>query len=515
MGALRRAVESCPDTTFLDVGGARWTYAQVHDRVARLAGGLAGLGVGRGDTVVTLLDNSLDSVVTLFAVNALDAILVPLNTALKGEFLRHQVADSLARVVIAEADYAERVRAVAAGLPELRHLVSPGGPLDLAELYAADPRPAGPLPDPGALSMLIYTAGTTGPSKGCMVSHNQGANLGRQVSEMGGRRPDETLWTPLPLFHVNALCGSVLSTAMLQGTVSIARRFSLSGFWPEIERSGARMVSLLGIMIPLIAQMPDTEEMRRCHGQLRIALGAPFPAEAARTWRERFGVERAGAPGYGNTEAAMIVCAPLSGAPVPGASGRRNADFDVRIVDEQDRELPPGETGEVICRPLRPNVMFAGYWNRPQATLDAFRNLWYHTGDLGRFDADGNFHFADRKKDYLRRGGENISSFELESTFQQHPGIAEVAVHAVPSALSEDEVKVTAVLAEGSTLTEEELCAWAVDRLPYYAVPRYVELRAELPKNDVGRILKYLLRDEGVTPSTWDRTTSGIELVKR
>jgi crotonobetaine/carnitine-CoA ligase len=314
---------------------------------------------------------------------------------------------------------------------------------------------------------------------------------------------------------LNATATGVLTSALLTSAVSVYPRFSLSRFWVDIERSGARMVSLLGSAISLVALMPETDAMRRCHGQLRIAYGAPFPGDMVRIWRERFGAEVAGAPGYGLSEASMIVTAPLTREPVPDASGRRNADFDVRIVDEHDHELPPGSVGEIICRPLRPQVMFSGYWNRPDATLGLLRNLWLHTGDLGKFDDAGNFYFVDRKKDYLRRRGENISSYELESTFLRHPEVREVAVHAVPSEVSEDDVKATVVLVSGSGLTERELCVWAIERLPYFAVPRYVEFRDQLPKNPVGRVLKYQLREQGRTGATWDREESDVQLVKR
>jgi crotonobetaine/carnitine-CoA ligase len=160
-------------------------------------------------------------------------------------------------------------------------------------------------------------------------------------------------------------------------------------------------------------------------------------------------------------------------------------------------------------------VMFSGYWNRPEATLGLLRNLWLHTGDLGKFDDAGNFYFVDRKKDYLRRRGENISSYELESTFLRHPEVREVAVHAVASEVSEDDVKVTVVLVSGSGLTERELCVWAIERLPYFAVPRYVEFRDQLPKNPVGRVLKYQLREQGRTGATWDREESDVQLAKR
>lgn len=195
----------------------------------------------------------------------------------------------------------------------------------------------------------------------------------------------------------------------------------------------------------------------------------------------------------------------------PNSAGKRCDSFDIRVVDDNDVELPYGEPGELIVRPLKPHVMFEGYWNRPADTLKVMRNMWFHTGDIGKIDGDGYFLFLDRK----RRGGENISSYEMEKTFAAHPQIEDVAVHAVFSELPEDEVKVTAVLRAGATVTEEELCLWAIERVPYYAVPRYIEFRTQVPRSPVGRILKYQLRDEGVTGNTWDRSKSAIRFDKR
>ena len=362
--------------------------------------------------------------------------------------------------------------------------------------------------------MLIYTSGTTGPSKGCMVSHNYVCNLVRQAIASVQTFSDDVLWTALPLFHLNAV-GSVLRAAMVGARCAIYPRFSLSKFWPEIERSGATSVSLLGSMAPLIAGAPDCEASKHCFGQIRVVGSAPFPPDLQATWARRFGVKLAGAPGYGLTEAAMVVWYRIGDPAPPDSAGKRNADFEVLIVDEDDRELPPGAPGEVIVRPTKPHVCFEGYWNRPADTLKIMRNMWLHTGDIGRFDEDGYFFFMDRKKDYLRRRGENISSFEMETTFQSHPAIMDVAVHAVPSSVGEDDVKVTAVLHEGSTLTEGELCRWSADRVPYFAVPRYIEFRPDLPRNPTGKVMKYQLRDEGCTPDTWDRETAGFELKKR
>jgi crotonobetaine/carnitine-CoA ligase len=255
--------------------------------------------------------------------------------------------------------------------------------------------------------------------------------------------------------------------------------------------------------------------MQRCFGQVRVVTGAPFPAELQQIWKERFGVKIAGTPGYGFTEATMLTSLPAGGYFKPGSSGKRNEWFDVRIVDDNHRELPTGEAGEIIARPLQPNVMFQGYWRRPADTLQIMSDLWLHTGDIGKFDEDGYFFFVDRKKDYLRRGGENISSYEMETALSLHPDVQDVAVHAVFSELSEDEVKATLVLREGATLTEAQLFTWLIERVPYFALPRFIEFRAELPKSPLGRVLKYQLRDEGKTAATWDRNTSGIDYKKR
>jgi crotonobetaine/carnitine-CoA ligase len=243
-------------------------------------------------------------------------------------------------------------------------------------------------------------------------------------------------------------------------------------------------------------------------------FGAPFTPALIETYRDRFGV-RCLYSVYGLTEAAPLTSLPPDEDGPPGSAGRADAGFDVRIFDDADREVPTGEVGEIVARPQRPGAMFDGYWGRPADTLAAVRNLWFHTGDLGRLDAGGFLYFVDRKKDYLRCRGENISSFELERAFMAHPALAEVAVHAVPSDLGEDDLKVTAVLRDGEELSEEQLARWSVDKVPYFAVPRYVEFRAELPKNPLQRVLKYQLRAEGVTPQTWDRAGSGIVVNRR
>ena len=448
-----------------------------------------------------------------------------MNTAYKGEFLRHQLNDCGAKIVIAEDDYARRVVDIEAGLTDATTLLQRCGSLvqtsrlKVAELASAFAESSDPLSDinvPADLSMLIYTAGTTGPSKGCMISHNYVCNLGRQVVQMEDRRSDDCNWTALPLFHMNATGGSILSCMFVGARVAIFPRFSVSRFWPDICRSGATVASLLGSMITFLAEAEDTEASRACFGQLHTVRGSPFPAPLQRKWKERFGVTTAGSNSYGLTEAARVVTGMRSDATAPaGSSGRANEDFDVRIFDDDDNELPPNTPGEIVVRPRRPHIMFEGYWNRPADTLRIMCNMWLHTGDIGKFDENGYFYFVDRKKDYLRRRGENISSFEVETGLRAHPDIADVAVHAVFSESGEDDVKATIVLKEGVRVTEEEICLWAIERLPYFTIPRYFEFRPDLPRNPVGRVLKYELRAEGCTPATWDREKNGMQVPKR
>ncbi len=524
--ALRNACAQWPDKVFLDFSGEKHTFAEADREATRIAHGLAAMGVSKGDRVCSILDNVADLVFVWFAVNKLGAVSVPINTSLKGEYLRHQIADSGAKVVVTEAEYAERVLAVENELPELETLVVRAptpevGPARLEvrtldSLRADDVSSVDVAIAPDDLALLIYTSGTTGPSKGCMVGHSYACNFGRQNAWATRLGPNDILWTPLPLFHAAGAFGVVLASLLIGATAAISIRFSVSNFWSEIEQSRATMAQILSVMLLLVPNAPESEAEKRCHGQLRVVFGTPFGRALQDKWRERFGVKYAASPAYGLTEACMITIVPVDTPNVPdGTSGRRADDFDVRILDEDGNECPPDVPGEIVVRPRKPGIMFQGYWRRPEATIAATRDLWFHTGDMGKFDKNDYFYFVDRKKDYLRRGGENISSFEVEATFLAHPEVREVAVHSVISELSEDEVKVTIALKQGSVLQADVLCEWSIARLPHFAVPRYIEFRDELPKTATGRVQKHVLRSEGVTVATWDRSKSDIVVVKR
>ncbi len=526
-GVLAGRLEADPDGPFLDVVGTTLTAREVDTAAARLAAGLRELGVQPGDRVASLLDNGAAAVITLFAAGKLGAVSVPINTAYKGDFLHHQLADSGASAMIVQQDLADRVAAVSGTLDALRAVVveadpaagpAPAFPATVSADWAtilreADPI-AGPAPvRPADLATFIYTAGTTGPSKGCMLSHNYVVSLADQIARTWGRRSEDVLWTPLPMFHLNAVACAVVGTLLLGGRAAISRKFSVSQFWPEIARTGATIASLLGTLTALIAQ-DERDHPDAAGTTLRLVAAAPMPLDIAAAFKERWNVDTFSA-GYGVTEASLISSLPAGAVNPPGAAGQPNdVEFDVRIFDDDDNEVAKGTVGEIVCRPRRPHVMFEGYWGRPEATLAVSRNWWFHTGDFGRID-DGFLYFVDRKKDYLRRRGENISSFEMEKIFFGHPDVVDVAVHAVPSPIGEDDLKVTAVLQPGATLTEEALCRWAAERVPYFAIPRYVEFRSELPRNPVGRVLKYQLRDEGATPATWDAEAADVRFEKR
>lgn len=526
---LFRRLESDPNGEYLDVCGDTVTAAEVYDVGARLANSLVSLGVAKGDRVATLIENSIEGVFAWWGVILAGAIAVPINTAYKGEYLRHQLADSGSKVVVVADEFLDRLEVVAPTVNSLQHVVVIGASAPVidgtlthlwSELLTSAATAPALTTKPSDLGTFIYTGGTTGLSKGCMLSHNYHEALTRQIGICWERTAEDVVWTPLPLFHFNAITTAVMGPLVFGGRSAIYRRFSVSNFWPEMNRVGATITSTLGTMAYLLAHDVDRPEMPRsgapeANTSLRLLGAAPMPVEVDEIMKNRFGLTTFSAA-YGVTEASLISWQPPGGYNKPNAAGVINDEyFDVRIFDDDDNEVPRGSRGEIVIRPKRPEVMFAGYWGRPEVTVESSRNWWYHTGDIGIIDEENFLFFVDRKADYLRRRGENIASFEVESIIMGHGQIADVAVHAVPSPLTEDDLKITATLVEGSTLTEEQLFLWCVDQLPYFALPRYIEFRAELPRSPVGRVLKRELRDEGATPSSWDLETSGITFEKR
>jgi crotonobetaine/carnitine-CoA ligase len=526
---LDMRLDTAPHDEYIDVCGMSFTAAQVASAAYALANTYASLGLQPGDRVASVIENSPEALLAWWGAVSGGFVAVPINTAYKGDYLRHQLNDSGARVLVVHEDFLDRAVAVIDDLPMLEHIVVIGSAeVDRGSatyhawtdvLQADNTRPRHE-PKPSDLGTFVYTGGTTGPSKGCMLSHHYHSALTRQIGICWGRTADDVVWTPLPMYHFNALVTAVLGPLVFGGRSAISRRFSVSSFWPEMNRVGATVTSTLGTMAYLLAHDVDNAHMPKsgapqANQTLRLIGAAPLPVEIDSILRTRFGVDTfSGA--YGVTEASLISWQPAGNTNKPNAAGVINDEyFDVRIFDDDDNEQDRNTDGEIVIRPKRAHVMFEGYWGRPEATVETSRNWWYHTGDIGRIDDDNFLFFVDRKADYLRRRGENISSFEVERILMSHGQLADAAVHAVPSALTEDDLKITATRIEGSTLTEEELFRWCVEQLPYFALPRYVEFRAELPRSPVGRVLKRELRAEGATAQTWDADASGIVVEKR
>jgi carnitine-CoA ligase len=525
---LRSRLETEGEAPYLDVTGTALSATDIADRAGRIASALQQMGVHKGDRVAALIDNSPEALVTWWGVIWSGAVAVPVNTAYKGEYLRHQLADSGSKVLLVQGDLADRAVRVVPEVEGLGHVVVIGdGPSDFPTAVSHpwrtmfDNDPTEPVDvAPSDLGTFIYTGGTTGLSKGCMLSHNYHAVLTRQIGTCWGRGPDDVVWTPLPLFHFNALVTAVIGPLLFGGRGAIDRKFSVSSFWSEMNRTGATITSTLGTMAYLLAHDVDRAEMPKsgateANTSLRLLGAAPLPQEVDRLIKSRFGIDTfSGA--YGLTEASLVSWQPPGVVNKPNAAGVINNEyFDVRIFDDEDNELPRETDGEIVIRPKRAHAMFEGYWGRAEATVEASRNWWFHTGDIGRIDDDDFLFFVDRKADYLRRRGENIASFEVERILMRQGELADVVVHAVFSELGEDDLKITATRAPGSELSEADLFRWCIDELPYFALPRYIEFRDELPRSPVGRVLKRVLREEGVTPTTWTVDGSGISFEKR
>ncbi len=538
---FERRLADNPDGEYLDIGAVKLSARDVMHASGGFGGALQELGTEQHDRVATLLENSPAALHSWAGTVCAGRISVPINTAYKGDYLSHQLTDSGSRVLVVAASLFSRVAAIIDQVPALEHVVvvddadeegASAVEVDTAtglgriavhrwvELMRGTEELPGVRIRPADLATFIYTGGTTGLSKGCMLSHNYHEVLARQIGLCWRRTADDVVWTPLPMYHFNALATAIVGALVCGGRAAIYRRFSVSQFWPEMNRTGATITSTLGTMAYLLAHDVDRPEMPNsghpeANTTLRLLGAVPMPVEVDRVIRDRFGLKTfSGA--YGVTEASLISWQPPGVDNRPNAAGVINDEFfDVRIFDDEDHELPAGTDGEIVIRPKRPHVMFEGYWGRPEETVATSRNLWYHTGDVGRIDEDRYLYFVDRKADYLRRRGENIASFEVERILMGHGALADVAVHAVPSPMTEDDLKITAAVKVGASVTEEELFRWCIDRLPYFALPRYIEFRAELPRSPVGRVLKRELRTEGVTAATWDVEAAGITYERR
>jgi crotonobetaine/carnitine-CoA ligase len=356
---------------------------------------------------------------------------------------------------------------------------------------------------------IIYTSGTTGLPKGALGPHNFWIVCAEKMLEYRDGGKEDIFYTFMPLYHFNAQCLTTVTTLVAEAQMVLADRFSASRFWDDTRRYGATQFNYLGGVIPILVKQPA--KPNDLDNPIRIALGGGCPGAVMEEAEKRFGMKCL--EGYGMTEIGIPIHVRLNDRR-PGSCGKPMDIYEIKLFDDQDNEVPIGEIGEIVFRPREPFVMMLGYYNMPDKTAESLQNLWFHTGDLAKKDADGYFYFVDRKKDALRRRGENISSFEVERAVNSHPNVLESAAVAVPSEIGEDEVKICVVLKPGAGLSAEELIRHCNDRMPYFAVPRYVEFMESLPKTPTDRVEKYKLKQAGITPNTWDVEKAGIQ-VKR
>jgi crotonobetaine/carnitine-CoA ligase len=334
------------------------------------------------------------------------------------------------------------------------------------------------------------------------------------LSRSRGASEGDAFYCCVPLFNSGGWSLNIFSALASGLPIGVDTSFSVTEFWDRCRLYGATHILTLGTMHIFLWQAPPRDD--DADNPVRLGGCVPLPHEIVGPFKERFGIETIW-QGFGQSEMmGWTLCDTTRQDWKPNSCGIVRSDLEVKLFDEDDREVPVGEVGEVCVRPKEPEVMFAGYFGRPEVTLAAYRNLWYHSGDLARFDEDGEMFFVDRKTDYMRFAGRNISSFDVENTLLGHPAVKEVAAHGipVPDMESESELMVSVVLAPGATATHEELARYVNDNAPYYLVPRYIELVDELPYTPTGRVQKYLLRDRGVTPATWDRVEQGFEVIR-
>lgn len=496
--------------------GVQWSYDEARANAARHAGLLAAAGIGRGDRVAIVCGNRSELMSLFLGCGWLGAVSVPLNVAARGFQLQHMLGNSGARLLAIEAAFLDALETVdLSALPIERIWVI--GAADGFSAPASLTIPVEPLPaaavevpaadvGPGDTLTILYTSGTTGLSKGVCCPHAQYFWWGVYTGWQLGASEGDVLHTPLPLFHTNAL--NCFFQALLHGAAQVVEtRFSVSGFWPAMTRSGATITYLLGAMVPMLMSRPPSPE-ERGHN-VRVALAPGVPASYHAPFTERTGVVLLDA--FGSTESNIVIAA-FEHDREPGKMGRLLPGFDARIVDDDDNELPDGEAGELILRADEPFAFASGYFGMPEKTVEAWRNLWLHTGDRCVRDPDGRYRFIDRMKDAIRRRGENISSFEVEQVLLQHPAVALAAVFPVSSDLAEDEVMAAIVFKEDARASEEELVRFCEGKMSYFAVPRFVELVDSLPRTENGKVQKFKLRERGRSAATWDREAAGVTL---
>jgi crotonobetaine/carnitine-CoA ligase len=563
---LRRQALAHPDKVFLTetAGGRCFTYADVDAWSNRVANALAALGVAGGRHTGVLMGNSAEHLAVFLGIGKLGAVSVPVNTAARGELLRYYLTQSDCESVVVEATLADRLAEVLPQLPLVKRVVvvragqeeaatRAGMPArsayevagipastayEVAGIPASTAHEVAGIPASAAyevadfeacvaaasdapraadvkcsdLLMLAYTSGTTGPSKGSMLSHAAALTYGTSAAEAQGYRESDVFYVCLPLFHNNALLAATGAALVCGASVVLSRRFSVSKFWGEIRDSHATITNFLGAMSSFLWSSPPAAG--DADNDLRLVSMAPTP-KYAREFEQRFGLKAMN--NYGLSDFGMVTSFTAQEPPEKlGSIGKPRRGFHVRIVDEDDFEVPDGEVGEMVLQSDDPWRATTGYYKMPEATLAANRNQWFHTGDRGMRDAEGYLWFVDRKKDCIRRRGENISAFEVEQIIATHPEVGNAAVFPVATRTNDEEVGAVVVRRPGSTVSEAELVAHCQRNMAYFMVPRYIQFRDALPTTVNQKVEKFRLRSEFERDlsQAWDREAAGLVLAR-
>jgi crotonobetaine/carnitine-CoA ligase len=523
---LRARAAEQPNRVFLDVPEERrrFTYAEILVQAERVAGALAAAGAGPGDRVLIMAANSSQLIRTWFATALGGLVEVPINTAYTGDFLIHQARTVAPRWAVIDDLFAERFAAVGDDLTTIeRFWVIDNGHLDNAlatlrskgwaaerwEVLESGPRLEQPAPEPRSLASIFFTSGTTGPSKGVAMPHAQMYFFGQEVVSLTRLTAEDTYMTVTPLFHGNAQFMAAYPALIAGAGLVVRPRFSASRWIDQVRDGGVTVTNFLGVMMDFVWKQPrrpdDTDN------QLRCIFAAPTASSILDGFKARFGIESF-VEVFGLTETSAPILSPYGEDRPAGAAGLQVADwFDVRLVDpETDEEVAVGQVGELVVRPKRPWTCSMGYYGMPERTVEAWRNLWFHTGDALRRDEAGWYYFVDRYKDALRRRGENISSYEVEEVLLAHESVLECAVIGVKADIEAGEDEVMAVVVPNGTADPSVLWAWCEQRMPGFAIPRFVRFVDALPKTPSEKIQKSVLRSDGVTADTHDRTRVAV-----
>ena len=493
----RRAVQF-PDRVMMSIGGVDVTFEQMRQRSCAAANALLDLGIGPGDCVALFTGTCPEWIYFWLGAGRIGAVSAAVNAANKGEFLLHALRLSRAKAVITDAERQSRVAELADQLPKLASIVVQDDCLG-GHAGTVDER-IGDLADIGS---FFFTSGTTGASKAVATTWHYLFTTAATAASAWDFRPGEALWTAMPLFHLSA-APAVLAPMLVGGTTVLAPTFHPASVWDEVRACGAVGFVGAGAMVSMLWNLPP--DPRDAQLPLRFISAAPIAAGVYRDIEKRYGCRIVTM--YGLTEAFPIAVKSVAEAGVPGTSGRPNPNFEVRIVDSDGEPLPDGAVGEIACRPRHPHVMSEGYLNASGLAVDQHPE-WFRTGDLGVLDGDQNLTYVDRLKDSLRRRGENISSVEVETVVTAHPAVLEAAVIGVPSDLGEDDILLFVTVQPERDLDYAELLDFCGARMPYFSVPRYVEIVSELPKTVIGRVRKDVLRTRGVGSAAWDRESHG------